>query len=1037
MNEPGPTRDDCETVAHGATDAGAADGPAIAGYEILGVLGRGGMGVVYLARQVSLNRLVAVKMILAGEHASPMQRERFLAEAEAVARLRHPGVVQIHEIGQAGGQPYFALEYLPGGTLAQRIAGTPQPPREAAALVEGLARAIHAAHVQGVVHRDLKPANVLFAEATTPERSEQAKIADFGLAKLLDDEASPTRSGTVLGTASYMAPEQASGHSKQVGPATDVYALGAILYEMLTGRPPFRAAAMVETLRQVVAEEAVPARRLNPAVPRDLDTICAKCLRKPTGQRYASAAELADDLCRYLRGEPVRARPVHAGERLVKWVRRNPVVTGLLVALVLFAVGAAVLAVLAVQSATNEALARQDAETNARQAIDRLYIADLNLTQRAWQERQYDWARELLDGQLPEHTGARDLRRFEWYYWHRCLHLPRWVTRGTDRSSRVAFNPDGTWAAVCYKGGAAVTLYDLATGKEHETPLDLPDRDADVVSLRFSQDGKRLAVATLTGKVFVYDLTARRLLATLPWRANHGARLCFAAEGRYLVTAPLINEGAGVIWDVAAGREVARLEGARRFHHLDSSPDGTRIVGVGPSEPARVWDARTGQEQLTVPKGTGHIAVAFSPDGNRIAMIGGDPDHRGPTLAFADAATGVPQGTRPFSADFQPYFLAYSADGGRLVVVGDPDPRVLDAATGEELLILRGHRFPVDGAALNSDGRRAVTHSQDAEAMLIGWDVTQGAEYRLLRGHTAQVACVAFGPDRQLLASGGSDQTLRVWDTAEGRAVCVLPVGGPVRRVAFTADGTRLVAASGAIAARRIHLFEVATGKPLASWPMANPGVRGPFLPALACRHDGTVAHSAAGPNPGDKEVIQFRDPDGVFLFSLEPPEAFISHLAFSPDGRWLVSCGGAAAYLWDVAERSVRFTLGGHGAVSAAAFSADGGRLITGGRDGVARVWDVATGEEGPILRGHKGGIAGVAFTGDGDRIITAVGMSGNGQNPDSSVRVWEARTGRELLRLACPEGGCLGFAVSPDGQRIVTVPMGSHSLLLWDAPR
>ncbi len=288
---------------------GAPPAAQVPGYEILETLGRGGMGVVYKARQVSLNRVVALKMILSGPHAGSEALARFGMEAEATARLQHPNIVQIFDVGNHAGMPYFVLEYCGGGTLADRLRGTPLPPREAAQTVARVARAIQAAHERGIVHRDLKPGNVLLDAAGQP------KVSDFGLARRLEAEVGMTHSGAVLGTPSYMAPEQAAGRIRDVGPATDVYALGAILYECLTGRPPFRGEAILETLNQVVTSEPVPPRRLNPAVPRDLESICLKCLQKEPARRYATAAQLADDLEHWLTGEPVKARRAAAGWR--------------------------------------------------------------------------------------------------------------------------------------------------------------------------------------------------------------------------------------------------------------------------------------------------------------------------------------------------------------------------------------------------------------------------------------------------------------------------------------------------------------------------------------------------------------------------------------------------------------------------------------------------------------------------------------------------------------------------------------------------
>ena len=309
-----------------ASDEKALDGrPArsIAGYEIHRQLGRGGMSVVFLARQTALKRLVALKMLLAGPYAAPTERARFQAEVEAIARLQHPNLVQVFEVGEQEGRAFFSMEFVDGGNLQEKIASRPQPAREAAKLIEILARAIHEAHQRGIIHRDLKPANVLLSADGTP------KISDFGLAKRLDVSSGPTLTEHILGTPSYMAPEQAAGRSRQVGPGTDVYALGAIMYEMLTGRPPFHGTNTMEVVRQAAEEEPLPPRRLESAVPADLETICLKCLQKQPSQRYASAAALADDLRRFLAFEPILARPASRWQLLTKWARRRPTAAAL------------------------------------------------------------------------------------------------------------------------------------------------------------------------------------------------------------------------------------------------------------------------------------------------------------------------------------------------------------------------------------------------------------------------------------------------------------------------------------------------------------------------------------------------------------------------------------------------------------------------------------------------------------------------------------------------------------------------------------
>jgi hypothetical protein len=392
----------CEAVTLGPAEPGQPtatdDIPAVPGYEILAELGRGGMGVVYQARHIRLNRLVALKMVLHGSHASPADLVRFLAEAEAVAQLQHPHIVQIYETGQQAGLPFFSLEYVQGGTLAQRLQAGPLPPREAARLAETLARAVHHAHQHGVVHRDLKPSNVLLAEDGTP------KITDFGLAKRVTQGSGLTATGAILGTPSYMAPEQAGG-KKDVTLLCDVYALGALLYEMVTGRPPFQAPTPMVTIMQVLTDEPVPPSRLQPGLPRDLETICLKCLQKEPHKRYASAAALADDLARYREDRPIVARPVSRPERAWRWCRRNPVVAGL-IALGMVGVVVAGLLLNQERSQTLENLERAE-------GAERDLTSQLGLTAKAEQERTEQLWKSYRDQAEARRFSRQAGQRFE------------------------------------------------------------------------------------------------------------------------------------------------------------------------------------------------------------------------------------------------------------------------------------------------------------------------------------------------------------------------------------------------------------------------------------------------------------------------------------------------------------------------------------------------------------------------------------------------------------------------------------------------
>jgi serine/threonine-protein kinase len=373
--------------------------PRIRGYEVREVLGRGGMGIVYKAWHLRLQRPVAVKMLLVGAYAQPHELERFLREAETAAGLRHANIVQVHEAGDVDGRPYYTMEFVEGGSLAQKLAGTPQPAYQAAALVAAVAEAVHAAHQRGVVHRDLKPSNILLTTDGTP------KISDFGLARRLEGAAGLTKSGAPVGTPSYMAPEQAEGNSRDVGPAADTYALGAILYEMLTGRPPFRAETAAETLRQVIAQDPVPPSRLNAKVPRDLETVCLKCLRKQPQSRYTTAAMLAEDLRRFLRGEAIAARPESTFKRLVRGIRRRPVLATATLSVVVLVGGG--LWLISEREAA-ERVMRAERETTERAARDDLREMADELKKSRWPQART--ALERAKGRLGDHGSPEVVR---------------------------------------------------------------------------------------------------------------------------------------------------------------------------------------------------------------------------------------------------------------------------------------------------------------------------------------------------------------------------------------------------------------------------------------------------------------------------------------------------------------------------------------------------------------------------------------------------------------------------------------------------
>jgi serine/threonine protein kinase/WD40 repeat protein len=987
------------------TQALAADGlpppgplPSVPGYEVLRELGHGGMGVVYLARQLSLSRLVALKMLRA-DCVDLEARLRFRAEADLLARLRHPNVVQVYEAGVHAGRRYLVLEYVAGGSLADRLQGArrgagglPFTPAQAADLVRTLAKAIHHAHSQGIVHRDLKPANVLLQEDLTQRRKDAKedhkeeepgnssllflgglaslretsvtpKITDFGVAKLL--EADPQTEHTlVAGTPGYLAPEQAAGLVSLIGPPTDVYGLGAILYELLTGRPPFLGATPTATVYQALREEPVPPRRLQRDVPLDLDTICLKSLSREAGHRYESAADLAADLGRFLRHEPIRARRTPPWEVARRWARRHPLPAALLGLLLAVTVTGLTVVLLqwrqAVTLANGEASARAEAERQLEETRRALYLDQVGRVEHEWRDRNTRKARALLDGCRPE------LRDWEW----------RWLRRQVEGGARtlqaegppvhaVAFAPDGRLAAADVEG--RVRVWDAAGAPA----LAVSGSPSPLLAARWSPDGRLLATGAFDGSVRLRRGPALDQEVVLAGHARDASVLAFSPDGRRLASAS--TDGSLCTWDVMAGK-LLRGGNPAGFAatELDFGPRGDLLAAAGSDGTLRVLDADTlaVRHQAVFP-GESLFAARFLADGDRI-LVG--------RVDVAKQRTTV---------------TLWSLSAGREAVSWDAG------------------FYPAANLSLDAGGREVALPRYDGAVSLR--DVATGRELRQLGGHAGRVWQAAHARDGSRLATAGEDGRVQLWDAADSPPQQHLE-GGSV--LAFSSEGEALATADRAggvtvLTGERLDQARAGPPIPKPATALAWGGAR--WLAVLDESGRVTTWDAAAG------QVAQVRDGQ----------DGYGAALAFEPHGRWLASArpGGPIA-VWDPATGQDRVVLRHRTrVVRGLAFRPDGEQLASVDEEGNLVLWDLATGQavaRRPLRAegGEEGSEQGVAVAYRGDGRALAVVTRGR-------AVVLDAAAGREVFSFPVRQPGKQA-AFNPAGTRLAVGD--EDGVTLWD---
>lgn len=963
---------------------------AIPGCDLLGELGRGGMGVVYKAWQPDPGRHVAVKMILAGAYAGPAQLDRFRIESEAAARLHHPNIVQLFEVGENEGRPYCLLEFVAGRSLAQHLDGTPWPVREAADLIRVLARAIHEAHQLGIVHRDLKPGNVLLGEDGIP------KITDFGLAKILDGELGPTQSGDLLGTPSYIAPEQVERRGRPIGPAVDVYALGAILYELLTGRPPFKAETALDTVLQVVTADPVPVARLQPKVPRELETICMKCLEKEPRRRYTTAQDLADELERFLQHQPIRARPVGTMAHVVRWCKRNPALAVSSAAAVALLLATAILGVYtAIDKSMTAAELRRSLDEQKRLTAEGFLRHGIDLCEPGRNEPGTGllWLGRGLELVQPHDEALQHALRTTLGTWGRTLHPLRNVQTSGGWIGAASASSDGR---VFLTGGhgAIAWHWDAASMSWQGAPL----FEANLVPLlALSADGSTAATARDQRHVEVWDTVSGQLQGKTLVHEIPVMILALCPQGRLLVTAGRSPEVQ--LWEARTGKLLRRLPHTEPISLAVFSPDNRHLLTAQESGLVLLWDTEKLKPVARLPHNALMTAAAFNPRDPSRVILG---TYAGEVL-FWDEANQPPQpkerhgqAIRALSVSPTGEFFCTASD--------DKSARAWSVATGLALSAPMQHRGSVTALALSSDGTMLLTASEDQTARL--WETPTGKALGPPLAQHAQPVGVVFTPGGRSVSTATENGLLRTWQVAERQTPRrAFEHEGTTGMASYSSDGFLVVTGTD----QGTLLWDAKTGERLG----------GPFLPEqnpyrVALSPDRKLLATVVASEDDKARVTILQIPnDKEPLAVLDLSDLPIA-LTFTADSKHFLAASGKQFLTWNVeAGQAENGPLIWPEGVQVAVFTPRGDRIFFSTWQ-TTELRDVRTGAAlGPPL--HHAGLPRLLAS---NLMGTQAAIGSN----DRTARLWDPFRGVPLGRPVSHGGHVDLLALSPDGRVLLT---------------